>query len=94
MNRIIRDHAQIDKVPLNELAGNGDVFFHRKLILKGEVETVRKVGFRMRFGFFNLVPKKLTCGILTGDMGRKEDTFIHNTAFARIVAVLTVVVAV
>ena len=40
----------------------------------------------MLFGFFNLVPKKLTVGILTGDMGRKKDAFIHNTAFARTVA--------
>ena len=94
MNRIIREHPPVNKIPLDKFAGNGDIFVHGKYILKGKVEAVRELGFWMLFGFLHLVPEKLTVGILAGNMGRKEDALVHDAAFSRVVAVLTVVVTV
>ena len=72
----------------------GDVFSECELVLQRDVKAVGKLRVFAALGGLDRVPKCLPVSILVRSMRRQQDLSVYHAAFAGVVAVLTVALAV
>ena len=87
-------HATAHKLLQQKLPCKGDVLLHGEFVLQSNVKTVCKLCFFSTLGFLNGIPEGLPVCIFRRGMGRQQDFGTDHTAFAGVVAVLTVILAV
>ena len=90
----IHYHTTAHKLLQQKLPCQGDVLLHGKLVLQGNVKTVCKLGFLPALGLLYGIPEGFPVCIFRRGMRRKQDFRTDHTAFAGVVAVLTVIFAV
>ena len=90
----VRHHATADKLLQQKPPCEGGVFFQRKLVLQGNIKTVRKLGVLAALGVLHGVPQSLAVLVFGRGLRGQENVGADHAALAGVVAVLAVVFAV
>ena len=90
----IHYHAPANKVLQQKLPCKGDVLLHGEFVLQSNVKTVCKLCFLTALGFLYGIPEGLPVCIFRRGMGRQKDFGTDHAAFAGVVAVFAVILAV
>jgi len=94
VDREVGNHAPADKLLGYKLPYKRDVFFHRKLVLQGNIEAVRELGFFAALGLLHGVPKSLAVGVFGRGVRRQDNVRTDHAALVCVVADLAVVFAI
>ena len=93
VDRVVYDHAPADELIQKKLPHQLPVLFHTEFVLKRDIEAVGQLCLRVLLDSFDFVPERFSIPKSLRGVRREQNLCADNAAFARVVRVVAVVLA-